>query len=165
MSSGVESALKLPASSLDAARRYLRGSLDGARKRGEAAHRMGAISSVKPDAELPGYKAVVTDPKLGGREWHVDLQFLDGTWFGECTCSREFDCEHCYGAMMEVVEVLKGKFEASSSKKGKGKGATDESAAPPKGSFAYLAQERLGHDLSDDERAVANAVDRLYNGY
>ena len=123
-------------------------------KKGEALFSAGAVREVEaPKGEI--YFAAVQGSLL----YDVTLALENGSWFGDCTCPLEGDCEHCYAAMRWLLDGIQS---TSASKPPAIK--LDRSASPKK-SFPAFIEQKLGRKLQPGEKRVVTAIDDLFKNH
>lgn len=137
---------------------------DGAtRRRGENCFQKGGVTMLQ--AKPYGFRATVQ----GTQAHTVDL-FVDESegWAGECTCTREVDCEHVYALMKTVIAehslaAVRGFSAGTLSPRGKGP-LSDQArrGQPQAGGFAREVASALGRRLTKAETDYLRKVEQVY---
>ena len=123
-------------------------------KKGEAIFAEGAVREVEAgDGEI--YFASVQGSLL----YEVTLALQHDSWFGDCTCPLEGDCEHCYAAMRWLLDGIEPTSPATPP------AAKLDRSASPKKSFPAFIEQKLGRKLQPGEKRVVTTIDDLFKNH
>ena len=140
-----------------AADAWLRGLGKATVERGTALFRKSAVFNVTNSGKN-GIRASVQ----GGQRYSTKLDFIDGEWWGACTCPVVVDCKHCCATMLRALTLLElGEVKPQPASEPE-KQPEKKEKKPKAETFADLLATKAGRELSKQEKAGALIVDELF---
>ncbi|MEQ1854133.1 MAG: SWIM zinc finger family protein, partial [Chthoniobacteraceae bacterium] len=105
---------------------------------------------------------------MGTKRYRVKLHFVEDEWDGECSCPMGFDCKHCVAVALQALALGEKEEAVEQPAPPIVKQVAARRAQPPRSAAAAVAvimADRLGRKLGLEEKAAAEAVDKLYQSH